>query len=378
MSDKEKAFEFYLRGFDSKYIKRRTGIPGTKVKQEHPEIDKPTIMKYQISYIKEHYDRETIEAQLRTALSFPNMHRQVRTRTMHLLGCGFGPYGKVFSELLGADVFNVIEKECEIIRMNTEPVSPKELRRRTMLNRYGCEGPNGDPEIAERMLSTLRKTNQNLYGVDYAMQRKDVADIGVKHRQETMTLKYGAPNSVQIPEIRNKILEKRAENGTLTSSAHEAALHELLIQQFGGHDVIRNYKDADRYPFYVDFYIPSRDLFIELNADRSHGTHWYNDEDPKDRKRKQSMFEKAITIDEKQKPSDRSHKSKYWNYVRVWTELDVEKRRIASEHKLNYLVFWDSKKIMRNSILIPRLKDAREWFDAGCPDSKDWNEKNTW
>lgn len=378
MSNIEKALEFYLRGFDSKYIKRRTGIAGSVVKKEHPEIDKPTIMKHQVSYIRDHYDKDEIEAQLRAALSFPNMIRQVRSRTMHLLGCGFGPYSKVFSELLGVDYFNQIEKECEVIRNNTPELSPREMRRLTMLNRYGCEGPNGDPEIAGRMLSTLRDTNQQRYGVDYAMQRKEVADLGTKRRQETMTQKYGAPNSVQIPEIRNKILEKRAEHGNLTSSDHEKVLYELLVECFGVEDVLRNHKDGVRYPYFVDFYIPSRDLFIELNADRSHGTHWYDETDEKDRERKQWMLDKAVELDEKRKPSDKTHKSRYWNYVRVWTELDVEKRRCASKHGLNYLVFWDSKKVMRNSIFIPRLKDVHEWLDAGCPDSKDWNEINTW
>lgn len=378
MSNLEKAKDFYLRGFSSKFIKRRTNVSNTEIKQRFPEIDKPTIMKYQIAYIREHYDVEEIKKQLRQSLSFPNVLRQIRLRDMRLLGCGFGPYTKVFSELLGNDVFHQIEQECEIIRNAQPEISGRDARRMTLLNRYGCEGPNGDPEIAQRMLSTLRKTNQERYGVDYAMQRKDVAEIGVKRRQETMIRKYGAPNSVQVKEIREKILEKRVEHGTFTSSDHERLLYELLVKQFGIHDVLRNYKDDERYPFYADFYIVSRDLFIELNADRSHGVHWYNENDPKDKNRLDEMLQRAAKIDTVQKPSDKTHKSRYWNYVHVWSELDVEKRNCARSHNLNYLVFWDSKKIMRNSVLIPRLKDVYEWLDAGCPDSKEWHKKNTW
>lgn len=378
MSNIEKAFEFYLRGFDSKYIKRRTGITLSEVKKLHPEIDKPTIMKYQISYIMDHYDKDEMEQQLRVALSFPNMLRQVRSRTMHVCGCGFGPYSKVFSELLGQDMFNQIEKECETIRNNSSEISPKEMRRLTMLNRYGCEGPNGDPEIAGRMLSTLRETNQSRYGVDYAMQRTEVAALGTKRRQETMIQKYGAPNSVQVKEIRDKILNVRAEHGNLSSSDHEKLLYSLLVERFGNHDVLCNHKDLERYPYFCDFYIRSRDLFIELNADRSHGTHWYNANSENDYARKEWMLRRAAEIDRNRKPSDKSHKSRYWNYVHVWSELDVEKRQCAAKYALNYLVFWDSKKIMRDTVLIPRLKDVYEWLDAGCPDSKDWKRENTW
>ena len=378
MPNMDKALQFYLRGFDSKYIKRRTGIARSMIKKMYPEIDKPTIMKHQIAHIKERYDEMEIERQLRRALSFPNADRQARTRTMHLLGCGFGPYHKVFRELLGEERYHRIETECEEIRKQTPELSSKEMRRRTMLNRYGCEGPNGDPEIAGRMLSTLRDTNQKRYGVDYATQRKEVADLGAKHRQETMLQKYGAPNSVQVKKIRDKILETRAERGNLTSSVHETYLYELLAGQFGVAGVLQNYKDEKRYPYYADFYIPSRDLFIELNAGPSHGSHWYDDTDEKDRERKAWMLQRASELDQDRKPSDKAHKSRYWNYVRVWTELDVEKRQCAAKHQLNYLVFWDSTKIMRDSVLIPRLKDAHEWVDAGCPDSKDWKKPNTW
>ena len=46
---------------------------------------------------------------------------------------------------------------------------------------------------------------------------------------------------------------------------------------------------------------------------------------------------------------------------------------------MNYIVFWDgSRKVTKNKKQFPRLKDAREWFDAGCPDSKDWRIENTY
>lgn len=378
MSKLEKAKEFYLRGFGSTYIKRRLGISNTEIRSAYPEIDTPTIIKYQISYIKDHYTIEEIITDLRQKLSVPQALNQVRRRDLCVCGCGFGPFDKVFDELLGHDIFIQIKKECEEIRSQQPKLSGREARRQTMLARYGCEGPNGNPEIAERMLKSLRNTNQERYGVDYATQRKEVADLVTQHRQETMVQRYGAPNSVQVTEIRNKILEKRAENGTLTSSIHEKVLYELLIKHFGADDVIYNYLDKERYPYYVDFYIPSRDLFVELNADASHGKHWYDKMNPEDVERKEWMLKRAVELDELNAPIDKTHKSRYWNYVHTWTELDVEKRETARRNNLNYIVFWDDVKRKKDGMYTPRLKDVYEWLDAGCPDSADWKKKQTW
>lgn len=378
MSKLEKAKEFYLRGFNSTYIKRRTGILSGELKKTYPEIDKQMIMKYQISYIREHYTIDDIKMKVQQGLSISNALKQAARRELCMLDCGFGPFDKVFNELLGHEEFCQIKAECEEIRKRQPEVSGREARRQTMIARYGCEGPNGNPEIAGRMLESLRNTNQERYGVDYATQRKEVADLVTQHRQETMIQRYGAPNSVQVPDIRSKILEKRVGNGTLTSSTHEELLNKLLIKHFGVDDVKRNYTDEERYPYYVDFYIPSRDLFIELNAYKSHGGHWYDDQNPEDVTRKEWMLKRAVELDEKNKPTDKSHKSSYWNYVRVWTVLDVERRESARKNNLNYLAFWDDVKIMQNDEVIPRLRDAHEWLDEGCPNSADWKKEQTW
>ena len=379
MEQMQKAKEFYLRGFNSHYIRRRTGICLQDLKKQYPEIDKQMIINYQITYIQDRYTTDEISEALKQKLAFPNVRNQIKQRNMMLLGCGFGPYSKVFSTLLGTNVLSAIEKECEERRQAAPAVSGREARRLTMLERYGCEGPNGDPEIAERMLHTLRETNQSRYGVDYPMQRKEVADLGVKHRQETMTQRYGAPNSVQVESIREKIITNRVNNGTLTSSRCEDALYEKLVSKYGVQNVLRNYLDEDRYPFRVDFYIPSEDLFIELNADASHQGHWFDSSSETDCARKAEILKRAKEIDAARKPATKAAKSRYWNFLRVWTELDVQKRNAAKKHHLKYLVFWDGYMIRKKGQEpIPRLKDVNEWFDAGCPLPKDWRPEHTW
>ena len=377
MTDLEKAKEFYLRGFRSTYIKRRTGIRSGELKQHFPDIDKPTIMKYQIQYLGLRHSKDEIAEALEQALSVPNVEGQIKSRAMMILGCAFGPFDKVFTELLGKERFLSIKKRSEQTRLSNPQLSGREARTQTMLARYGSEGPNGNPEIAARMMVTLKTTNMQRYGVENAMQVPEKAAKSAAARQETMIQRYGVANSVQIPEIREKIMESRKQNGTLTSSTHEALMYRLLVERFGTDDVVRNYKD-DRYPSYTDFYISSRDLFIELNADASHGTHWFDSNNPDDLQRAADMRRKAEAIDRKNQQGNKTHKSRYWNYIRVWTVLDVKKRATAKEHNLNYLVFWDSSVHVIDGVREPKLKDFHEWLDMGCPDSKDWKKENTW
>ena len=45
----------------------------------------------------------------------------------------------------------------------------------------------------------------------------------------------------------------------------------MLLIIFEKDDIIRQYYDKDRYPFNCDFYIKSKDLFIEYQGHPSHG-----------------------------------------------------------------------------------------------------------
>lgn len=52
-----------------------------------------------------------------------------------------------------------------------------------------------------------------------------------------------------------------------------------LCNLFGVDDVERSYDKDERYPFSCDFYIKSKDLFIELNFHWSHGGRPFNEND---------------------------------------------------------------------------------------------------
>ena len=161
------------------------------------------------------------------------------------------------------------------------------------------------------------------------------------------------------PAHQRRILSTKRENGTLSTSSSEDALYGLLVEYANQHGmtVIRQYRDEKRYPFAVDFYIPERDLFIELNGSWSHGGHWYEADREMDQKTVQTWLKKG-------------KKSKYYRVAsETWTKRDVRKREAARKAQLNYVTLWDG---------FETLFDAHLWFALGAPDGRDWEREYSW
>lgn len=138
------------------------------------------------------------------------------------------------------------------------------------------------------------------------------------------------------------------------TSKTEEKMYDLLCEIFCEDDVIRQYK-SDVYPFRCDFYVKSRDLYIELNAYWVHGNHWYDENSEEDILFKQRWVG----------CSDNS--TSYEKAIYIWTVSDLQKRKTARKNNLNYIVFWKDN-----------LSDFEEWVDAGCPDGKDWVCMYSW
>lgn len=389
----ERARELYLRGFGSKYIKQRTGISMQsllkQLRAKGEVLSKAEVVTYQVAYIRENYTNDDIcDAYRRMMCENDNPYELRRGRHLHYLGCGFGDYPNVFRKLLGEDAYKSLRDECwKIKQVNTvrkrygvdnvfdkavfhtvasdEAIRKgREARTQTLLERYGCEHPNQNSEIASRMVESSKQTFRNKYGVDNPMKVPTIAKTSARRRQQTMLDRYGAGNSVEIKSIRDKIFDARKKNGTCSTSRAEDALYELLLRHFD--DVERNVVVDDRYPWHVDFYIPSRDLFIELNGDVSHGGHWFDANDKSDQQRANSWQQNSATS------------VRYERMLHVWTDTDVQKRNAAMLHQLNYLVFWDATVRKIDGSDFPRLLDARAWIADGCPDAKDWHLENTY
>ena len=239
-----------------------------------------------------------------------------------------------------------------------EKIVANERRIATSQSRYGVDHPSqrasfrqlasqymSDPENQRRIRAKTVSTNQERYGVAYFTQLPE------HHLEQS--------HRMSDPAHQRRILSAKRENGTLATSAPEDALYELLVEYVNQHGmtVVRQYRDEKRYPFAVDFYIPERDLFIELNGSWSHGGHWYEADREMDQKTVQTWLKKG-------------EKSKYYRVaLKTWTQRDVRKREAARRSELNYVTLWDGSEV---------LSDVHLWFALGAPDGRDWEREYSW
>lgn len=126
---------------------------------------------------------------------------------------------------------------------------------------------------------------------------------------------------------RQNINDVMRNNNSFNRSIAEDNYYKELVRKYGESDVIRWYSD-ERYPFVCDFYIPSKDLFIELNKHWTHGGHSFDELSLEDISKLENWKEMSKT-------------SKYYlNAIYTWTVLDVKKQKTAKENHLNYEVIY--------------------------------------
>lgn len=125
-------------------------------------------------------------------------------------------------------------------------------------------------------------------------------------------------------EMVKNINKTKRENNSFNISNKEEEYYKELCKEYGEENIIRQYYDAERYPYNCDFYIKTKDLFIELNATWTHGGKPYNAEDKECQEQLKLWEEKSKT-------------SKYYrNAIYTWTDLDVRKQTCAKQNNLNY------------------------------------------
>lgn len=157
--------------------------------------------------------------------------------------------------------------------------------------------------------------------------------------QQTSLGRYGTKFATQTKAVQDKIYRTKKKNHTVNSSKSEIIMYHLLMHKFGENDVVHQYR-CDRYSFQCDFYVKSLDLFIELNAHWSHGTHWFGSN---------NNDENTLSV-----WKDKAKASHYYRAaIETWTVRDVKKRQMAIDNHLNYVVFWKND-----------LSDFKEWLNA--------------
>lgn len=210
----------------------------------------------------------------------------------------------------------------------------KEKFRETCLRKYGCTTPLSSKELRE----IGKKTCKRKYGVEHPFQSKEIQvkyrdtckkKYGVDWNSKTLEWKTEMKEIISSSSIQLKRYNTMKEHNSFNSSKPEEELYLYIKEKFP--EVKRQYKDKDRYPFYCDFYIPSKDLYIEYNGHQSHGSHPFDPTNDNDK----------IKLDEWIYKYDDGKHPMYKAMISTWTKRDVEKRKIALKNKLNFKELWN-------------------------------------
>lgn len=187
--------------------------------------------------------------------------------------------------------------------------------KKTNIKRHGVA--NGHDANA---IEKLKQTSLKKYGTEHPWQ----SEIVKQKSEQTKFERYKDKHYTN----REKCWETTKKNGWYKTSLEDRYL-PLLQEKFP--DIVRHYV-SDKYPFECDFYVPSKDLYIELNIFWMHGGHIFDETNSKDIERLNKL------------KSTNSVQSKY--AIDVWTKKDLIKYKMAIKNKLNYLILWSEQELV--------------------------------
>lgn len=178
-----------------------------------------------------------------------------------------------------------------------------------------------------------KETNESVNKISQSNKGKEAWNKGKHSKGRTMTQKEKEfyTEMFRSEEFKQRKYETMKNNGTLGKNKMtkaEIKYYESLLTKYDENDIVCQYFDKERYPFRCDFYIKSEDMFIEVNANWTHGKMPFDENNP-------NCLEKLNEWKEKAKTSDY-----YKQAIYVWTDLDPRKVRIAKENSLNYKVIY--------------------------------------
>lgn len=199
--------------------------------------------------------------------------------------------------------------------------------RNTMQARYGVNSYLQTPRCrkiiakisaSEAVKEKIKQTCMTHFGVNCAFKAESVKN----KIKITMLDRYNVDNAAKSKIFRSKACKTRIKNG------NHSGLEDNLENFFIEHNINfkKQYKEV-RYPYRCDFYLPDTDTFIEIHGFWMHGGHWFDYNNAKDNE---------ILNYWKSKSNDT-----YIKAIDCWTRSDLERRKVAIENSLNYIVLWD-------------------------------------
>ena len=213
-------------------------------------------------------------------------------------------------------------KQTKLEKYNDENYNNKEKTKQTCLEKYGHPYPYNNVKGKQ---TKLEKYGDENYNNKNKSKQTCLEKYGVDSYSKTNNFKTYIKDN--IDSINTKRNNTKRKNKSFNTSKPEEQTYILLKEKYP--DVIRQYK-SDVYPFCCDFYIPSLDLYIECQYGWTHGNKPY-----------EGTEEDNIKLEQW-----KSKNTKYYNNaIYTWTDLDIRKRNIAKENKLNYKEFWNIQEL---------------------------------
>ena len=217
-----------------------------------------------------------------------------------------------------------------------------EQAKRTLFKKYGILHNSQLPNFVEKVKNTkfIRYGNPN-----YNNKEKISKTIKTKHNVDwNSQTKEWKESMHKNKDIRmRKIYNSYKKNNSYKSvSKPELKCFKKLLIKFP--DTIHTYMDK-RYPFKCDFYIPSKDLFIECNYGLFHNKKPF-DKNNNEHLKELEILRKACN----EKIIQGNKNNRYKGIIYVWTDLDVRKLKTFIDNKLNYKIFYTEE-------------EFDEWFD---------------
>ena len=238
------------------------------------------------------------------------------------------------------DVNNSRKMTCQLIYGHTTNMKTdrfREITKRTKLERYGNENYCNVIKAKQTKLERYgnenyvnsekrKRTTLDRYGCDWIVQTDNFKEA----YKNTCRKKYGYDHPMKNKEIQEKAYSTQLKNGSWgkSISPQEREIKDLLDKKFL--NILIQYR-SEKYPFKCDFYIPSKDLYIEYQGYFKHGR------------------EPFIGSDEQNKIVNmwKDKNTEYYNdAIKTWTIRDPLKRKTAKDNNLNWIEFFNMKQFI--------------------------------